>query len=62
MPSIFARNKSLVAQEEGATMVEYGLMVGLIAIVCAVVLRSLGISLRMIFIRVFLTLIFGEPF
>ncbi|HUY87701.1 MAG TPA: Flp family type IVb pilin [Pirellulales bacterium] len=35
--------------EEGATMVEYGLMVALIAVVCLTALRLLGTNLNAIF-------------
>ena len=35
--------------EEGATMVEYGLMVALIAVVCIVAVTSLGLGIRVMF-------------
>jgi pilus assembly protein Flp/PilA len=34
--------KQLIADEEGATMVEYGIMVALIAAVCIVLISTLG--------------------
>jgi pilus assembly protein Flp/PilA len=34
--------KRFVKEEEGATMVEYGLMVALIAVVCILVIAALG--------------------
>lgn len=35
-----------LAEEEGATMVEYGLMLALVAVVCISVVTSLGLNLR----------------
>ena len=37
--------KRFVREEQGATMVEYGLMVALIAIVCILVIAALGTNL-----------------
>lgn len=34
--------KNLIADESGATMVEYGIMVALIAAVCIVLISTLG--------------------
>jgi pilus assembly protein Flp/PilA len=34
--------KSLGKEDEGATMVEYGIMIGLIALVCFVAVTTLG--------------------
>ena len=34
--------KSIIADESGATMVEYGIMVALIAAVCIVLISTLG--------------------
>lgn len=63
MPSIVARIQSLIAhQEVGATMVEYGLMIGLIAVVCSVAVYSLGFNILVIFARLFLTLLTGQNF
>jgi len=36
-------------QEEGATMVEYGLMVALIAVVCLLAVTALGVNVRGVF-------------
>jgi pilus assembly protein Flp/PilA len=41
--------KRFVREEEGATMVEYGLMVALIAVVCIVAIGALGGELRDLF-------------
>ena len=38
--------KRFVKEEEGATMVEYGLMVALIAIVCIVAVTAIGVALN----------------
>jgi pilus assembly protein Flp/PilA len=39
-------------QEEGATMVEYGLMVALIAVVCLATVTTLGVNLKGIFTQI----------
>lgn len=36
-------------REEGATMVEYGLMVALIAVVCLLAVTALGVNIRGVF-------------
>ena len=41
-----------VREEDGATMVEYGLMVALIAVVCIAAVTLLGTSLSALFGRV----------
>ncbi len=41
--------KALLWRDDGATMVEYGLMVALIAIVALVAVTALGVSVRNIF-------------
>jgi pilus assembly protein Flp/PilA len=41
--------KNFVREEEGATMVEYGLMVALIAVTCIAVVTLIGGSLRDMF-------------
>ncbi len=41
--------KNFVREEEGATMVEYGLMVALIAVVCIAVVTAVGTSLQTMF-------------
>jgi pilus assembly protein Flp/PilA len=44
--------KRFVREEEGATMVEYGLMVALIAVVCILVVAALGQQLGLTFNKV----------
>ena len=39
----------LKAREEGATMVEYGLMVALISVVCVVAVALLGTNIKAMF-------------
>jgi pilus assembly protein Flp/PilA len=41
--------KSMIRDESGATMVEYGLLVGLIAIVALVAVQALGTHLSTLF-------------
>jgi pilus assembly protein Flp/PilA len=41
--------KSLIRDEEGATMVEYGLLVALIAIVALTAVKLLGTNLSSVF-------------
>ena len=43
--------KRFVREEDGATMVEYGLMVALIAVVLIVIVSTLGQSLKQSFAR-----------
>jgi len=49
MPKLIARVQSFVAREEGATMVEYGLMVALIAIACIGAVALVGTNLKGLF-------------
>jgi pilus assembly protein Flp/PilA len=49
MTQLIARIKSFFAQEEGATMVEYGLMVALIAITCITAVALVGTNLKALF-------------
>jgi pilus assembly protein Flp/PilA len=44
--------KNFVREEEGATMVEYGLMVALIAVVCIVAVTAIGTNLSTMFTEV----------
>jgi pilus assembly protein Flp/PilA len=44
--------KNFVREEEGATMVEYGLMVALIAVVCIATVTMIGTSLNTKFLDV----------
>ena len=41
--------QKLIVREEGATMVEYGLMVALIAIVCIAAVTLLGTQIQAVF-------------
>jgi len=41
--------KSMIRDDEGATMVEYGLMVALVAVVCIVAVKLLGTNLSSLF-------------
>jgi pilus assembly protein Flp/PilA len=43
--------KSL-GRDEGATMVEYGLMVALIAVVCLLAVTALGVNVRGVFTQI----------
>lgn len=49
MKTFIARIRKFGTQDEGATMVEYGLMVALIAVVCLVAVTALGVSVSGIF-------------
>jgi pilus assembly protein Flp/PilA len=42
----------LKTEEQGATMVEYGLMVALIAVVCLATVTTLGVNLKGIFTQI----------
>ena len=44
--------KNFVREEEGATMVEYGLMVALIAVVCIIAVTALGVNINAMFEQV----------
>ena len=48
--ALFARER--MREEKGATAVEYGLMVGLIAVVIIVAVTTLGTDLRDLFNRI----------
>lgn len=49
MNKLILSARKFFALEEGATMVEYGLMVALIAVVCLTAVSLLGTNLRDIF-------------
>ncbi|MCY2968968.1 MAG: Flp family type IVb pilin [Planctomycetota bacterium] len=49
MSKFIAAARRLVVREEGATMVEYGLMVALIAVVCVTAVTLVGTNLRTTF-------------
>jgi pilus assembly protein Flp/PilA len=46
---MFARVKKFFVRQEGATMVEYGLMLFLIAVACVIVVTTLGTTLKGVF-------------
>lgn len=56
MVNLIARAKKTFKLEEGATMVEYGLMLALIAIVCIVAVAAIGTSAKSLFNTVASTL------
>lgn len=49
MPVLAAIVRRLASDEEGATMVEYGLMLALIAIICLVAVTAVGTNASGIF-------------
>ena len=49
VPSMFNRVLALLSDDEGATMVEYGIMVALIAAVCILVVTTLGTKVQSTF-------------
>ncbi len=49
---MFTTLKSMVRDEEGATMVEYGLLVALIALVALAAVKTVGTSLSSLFTSV----------
>jgi pilus assembly protein Flp/PilA len=51
----------LLRDDEGATMVEYGLMVALIAVVCILVIAALGEQLAASFDRTYMTIDAAGP-
>jgi pilus assembly protein Flp/PilA len=42
MKSIIAGTRRFIANEEGAALVEYGLLIALIAVICVIVVAVLG--------------------
>jgi pilus assembly protein Flp/PilA len=44
--------KRFVREEEGVTMVEYGLLAALIAVVCVVAIKTIGIELDKVFDKI----------
>jgi pilus assembly protein Flp/PilA len=52
MTKFFAVCKRFARGQEGATMVEYGLMIALIAAVCVGVITTLGTNLSTLFTNV----------
>lgn len=49
MTRFITRIREFNTQEDGATMVEYGLMVALIAVVCLVAVTALGVNVSDVF-------------
>lgn len=49
MKQFISRIRNFGNEEDGATMVEYGLMVALIAVVCLVAVTALGVNVAAIF-------------
>jgi pilus assembly protein Flp/PilA len=49
MSRLVAYAKKVARREEGATMVEYGLMLALIAVVCILVVTALGLATQATF-------------
>jgi pilus assembly protein Flp/PilA len=47
-----AARKFFAKQEEGATLVEYGLLVGLIACVCIAAITAVGLDISNLFGRI----------
>jgi len=52
MRQLLSHVRSFAAQDEGATMVEYGLMVALIAIACVGAIALVGTNLKNLFTNV----------
>ena len=52
MQKFIAHAKRFAHEEEGATMVEYGLMVALIAIVCILAVTNIGKNLNSVFTEI----------
>jgi pilus assembly protein Flp/PilA len=52
MRQLMSHVKSFTVQDEGATMVEYGLMVALIAIACIGAIALVGTNLSNLFTKV----------
>ena len=52
MKKIITQAKDFAREEEGATMVEYGLMVALIAIVCITAITTIGTKLNSVFTEI----------
>lgn len=44
--------KRFLKEEEGVTMVEYGLIAALIAVVCVVAIATIGTELNTVFVRI----------
>jgi pilus assembly protein Flp/PilA len=46
---VIGKTNGFLREEQGATMVEYGLMVALIAIVCIAAITTIGTNLNQVF-------------
>ena len=51
MTKLLAASTKFVRDEEGASLVEYGLLLSLVAVVCIVAITLLGTSISTMFIR-----------
>ncbi len=49
MQKLIRSLRQMTVREEGATMVEYGLMVALIAVVCLIAVTALGVNIMGVF-------------
>ena len=52
MQMFMESTRKFLRREEGATMVEYGLMVALIAVVCLLAVTALGVSVQGVFTEI----------
>ena len=52
MKSLVVGIKHFLKDEEGATMIEYGLLAALISVVCVAVLTLIGTNLDLVFDRI----------
>jgi pilus assembly protein Flp/PilA len=52
MQKYYRSVRKFFVREEGATMVEYGLMVALIAVVCLAAVTLLGTSMKAVFTNI----------
>ncbi|HUE74895.1 MAG TPA: Flp family type IVb pilin [Pirellulaceae bacterium] len=52
MRKLYYKLRNHFSREEGATMVEYGLMVALIAVVCLIAVTALGTNISAIFTQI----------
>ena len=60
MTSLIGRVNAFIAQEEGATMIEYGLLIAMIAIACLAAMDYMGIRISAIFYRITFILTTGR--
>jgi pilus assembly protein Flp/PilA len=61
MNQFISRMRNFGNEEDGATMVEYGLMVALIAVVCLVAVTALGVNVAGIFQQIAASVGGGTP-